>query len=207
MKKTQRIFWNAHYRDHGSAWRKANYFTENFEGKSVLELGCGNGKSIFGIIEKKPSRVVAVDFSEIALRIAKQNFLDFSNSIEFVHAECTDLPFKQNEFDFVIANHVVGAMTEIEREKCSSEIFRVLNESGKLIFLDFSIGDLREKGTLIEKNTYQKKNGIIQHFFTEKEVMSLFAKFSKQKIKTTSNYLLLNKKKVLRSEITGEFTK
>jgi ubiquinone/menaquinone biosynthesis C-methylase UbiE len=204
MKKNQRMFWNEYYRLHGSAWRKTNFFEQSFENQSVLELGCGNGKSLLGLIEKKPLRIVAVDFSEIALRIAKQKI---PKGVEFFRADCVNLPFKQKEFDVVIANHVIGAILEGEREQAVSEIFRVLKETGTTLFSDFAVGDLREKGTIIEKNTYQKKNGIIQHFFTEPETKSLFSKFSSKKIKTISNYLLLGKKRVLRSEIFGEFKK
>jgi ubiquinone/menaquinone biosynthesis C-methylase UbiE len=204
MKKTQRIFWNEHYRQHSNAWRKINYFEENFNKKSVLELGCGNGKSIAGIIEKNPLRLVAIDFSEIAVDLAKKRF---GEKIKVICADCLDLPFEKEEFDYIIANHIIGAMIQKDREKCVSEIFRVLKKRGRIIFSDFSIGDLREKGTLIELNTYQKRNGIIQHFFTEKEVKNLFSKFLETKIKTVSNYLTLNKKRVLRSEIFANIIK
>lgn len=204
MKKNQRMFWNEYYRLHGSAWRKTNFFEQSFENQTILELGCGNGKSLLGLIEKKPLKIIAIDFSEIALKIAKQKIPE---GIEFFKADCTNLPFKQKEFDVVIANHVIGALGESEREQAVSEIFRVLKKNGLLIFSDFAVGDLREKGTIIEKNTYQKKNGIIQHFFTKSEVDSLFSKFSVKKINNVSNYLLLGKKRVLRSEIFGEFKK
>ncbi len=204
MKKTQRMFWNEYYRQHKNIWRKVNYFEENFEGKSVLELGCGNGKSLAGILEKKPARLVGLDFSEIALRVAKERF---PTGIELVHGECQELPFKKEEFDYIIANHVIGAMKEQEREKSISEIKRVLKNGGKLILSDFALGDLREKGELVEPNTYQKKNGVIQHFFTKKEVEQLMKGFTHIKVEVKSSYLCLNKQKVLRSEIFASAVK
>ena len=204
MEQTQRMFWNDYYRHHKNIWRKQNYFEEDFSGKEVLELGCGNGKSLAGIIETKPLKLVGLDFSEIAIRIAKERF---PKGIEFIRGECQDLPFKNNEFDFVIANHVIGAMQKSDREKSIKEINRVLKKGGKLIFSDFAVGDLREKGELIERNTYQKKNGVIQHFFIAKELEELLSNFDSISVKINSNYLLLNKQKVLRTEVFAEAVK
>lgn len=204
MKKTLRMFWNEYYRQHKNIWRKINYFEENFEGKSVLELGCGNGKSLAGILEKKPARLVGLDFSEIALRVAVERF---PTGVELVRADCQELPFKKEEFDYVIANHVVGAMTEKDRENSIAEIKRVLKKGGKLIFSDFAVGDLREKGEMVEPNTYQKKNGVIQHFFIKKEVETLLKDFTFSKTEVKSNYLVLKKQKVLRSEVFASAVK
>jgi 2-polyprenyl-3-methyl-5-hydroxy-6-metoxy-1,4-benzoquinol methylase len=40
--------------------------------KEVLELGCGNGKTLSSILAQKPKKVVALDFSEKAIELAKK---------------------------------------------------------------------------------------------------------------------------------------
>jgi len=198
MKKTQRMFWNDYYRKHGNVWRKVNYFEEDFSGKKVLELGCGNGKSVAGIFEKNPLKLCAVDFSEIAIRVAEERFPE---GVDFFRAECQELPFKNNEFDFVVCRHVLGAMDAKDAAQSVGEIKRVLKKGGEVLFSDFGIGDLREKGSMVGVNTYQKKNGILQHFFTENEAKKLFGGFSGVTVETKSNYLMLSGKRVLRTEV------
>lgn len=200
MKKTQRIFWNDYYRRHGEAWRGTAKAGAELGGKRVLELGCGTGKSLKAILAKKPERAVAVDFSEIAVRIARQRF---SNGAEILHADCKKLPFENETFDIIFCRHVLGAMTLKERKKCVAEMKRVLAEGGSLLFEDFALGDLREKGAEIEKNTFQKKNGIVQHFFTKKEVEELFSGFKKVFAEKIKKKLRFGKKKVLRAEIVA----
>ncbi|MCX6801078.1 MAG: class I SAM-dependent methyltransferase [Candidatus Diapherotrites archaeon] len=208
MEKTQRIFWNEYYRKHGEVWRGVAEIGEKLEGKRVLELGCGTGKTLKAILARKPKKVVAVDFSEIAIRIAAEKFLKEKN-LSIVHADCTDLPFESKSFDIIFCHHVLGAMKLKERKKCVSEMRRILVDNGIVIFEDFSSGDLRESGKEIEEKTPQKKNGIIQHFFIKKEVKGLFsgAGFRRVSVRKKLKRLRLGKETVVRSEITARAVK
>jgi ubiquinone/menaquinone biosynthesis C-methylase UbiE len=208
MKITQRIFWNEYYRKHGEAWRGVADVHEGLCGKRVLELGCGTGKTLKAILAKKPKKVVAVDFSEIAIRIAAEKFLKEKN-LSIVHEDCTDLPFESKSFDIIFCRHVLGAMKLKERKRCVSEMRRILVDNGIVFFEDFSSGDLRESGKEVEEKTLQKRNGIIQHFFTKKEVKGLFsgAGFRRVSVRKKSKRLRLGKETVVRSEITARAVK
>ncbi|MFA5357856.1 MAG: class I SAM-dependent methyltransferase [archaeon] len=204
MKKTQRIFWNEHYRKHGDSWRGVSKINADLKGKKVLEIGCGSGKTLSSIISKAPKKIVAIDFSETAVAIAKPKFFD---KAEVIRAECTKLPFKNKSFDAIFCTHVLGALVAKDRIKCASEMRRVLAKDGTIFFEDFAKGDLREKGTEIEKNTFQKKNGIIQHFFTKKEVLGIFKQFENAAVLKKSVNLRLGKRKVKRAEIIAQIKK
>jgi ubiquinone/menaquinone biosynthesis C-methylase UbiE len=164
------------------------------------------------LLRSKPKKIVAIDFSEIAVRIAEKKFSKqiSSRKIQILHNDATELSFKKDSFDAVVCFHTLGAMLFSQRKKCVGEIFRVLKKSGRVFFEDFAVGDLREKSTelkLVEKNTLQKKNGIIQHFFIEEEVEGLFSRFKIIEIKSTGECLQLGKERVLRSEVKGVFEK
>jgi ubiquinone/menaquinone biosynthesis C-methylase UbiE len=203
--------WNEHYRRHGEAWRGITKINIDLKGKRVLELGCGTGKTLKAILQRQPAGVIAVDFSEVAVRIAEKKFskeLAAGNcKLKVVRADCAKLPFENNSFNIIFCHHTLGAMQIKERGRCIAEMERVLVKGGKLLFEDFAVGDLREKGVEIEKNTFQKKNGIIQHFFTAGEVRGLFSRFKKVRASRRAEKVRLGKKMVLRAEIIAEATK
>jgi len=45
-----------------------------WEGKSVLDAGCGTGKTAYLISQSGAKQVVGIDFSEEAIKVAKQKF-------------------------------------------------------------------------------------------------------------------------------------
>jgi ubiquinone/menaquinone biosynthesis C-methylase UbiE len=73
---------------------------ESFRNKSVLDLGCGNGRYLQSI-SKVASSCVGVDQSH-------QQIKQSENSLPFVVADGTHLPFKTNNFDCVISCWVWG---------------------------------------------------------------------------------------------------
>src|SRR3989344_9273780 len=66
----------------------------------VLDVGCGNGRSIFDILPKTKN-IVGIDHDDKAVIDAKNNFSEYP-SVKIIKAEATRLPFNDKEFDFVI---------------------------------------------------------------------------------------------------------
>jgi len=200
--------WNSEYRSKGQVWRAR--FNEPFQegiftGKKVLELGVGNGKTLEKILLQKPALVKAVDFSPIAIRLCEKKFSEIKNA-KFFEADLQNLPFKDSEFDIIVCFHSLAHLLENERPAAVSEIKRALKAGGKLLFEDFAIGDFRfAKGTEIEKNTFQRGNGIIYHYFTAEEIQGLFQ--MKGSAWLVEKELSLAGKKVSRKEIKAEFVK
>lgn len=96
----------------------------------ILELGCGNGE-LWKCSENKISknlRIILSDISEGMLNDARENLKNLKDSIEFQIIDCSELPFKDESFDVIIANHMLFYVKD--REKAFSEIKRVLKRGG-----------------------------------------------------------------------------
>ena len=65
----------------------------------VLEVGCGDGRSIKDILDITEN-IVAVDNEQKAVDDAKRNFAN-SKKIKILLAEAVNLPFEDKSFDFV----------------------------------------------------------------------------------------------------------
>lgn len=182
--------WDALYRQKGQVWNRETVSLPVgvLKGKRVLELGCGDGKTLAALVRQKPARIVAVDFSSEALKQARSRLGDVAQGVEFVKADVCDLPFGDEEFDVVVCYYVLNALLEKERTRVVREMKRVLVSGGVIIFEDFGVGDYRQvKGDEIEKNTLRKMDGITCHFFTLTELKSLFKGFRLKVEKRMSN--------------------
>jgi ubiquinone/menaquinone biosynthesis C-methylase UbiE len=96
----------------------------------ILELGCGNGELWRSSKENIPKDVELVlsDVSEGMISDAKENLKDLKNKIHFKVIDCNKIPYKDESFDIVIANHMLFYVKD--REKAFSEIKRVLKRGG-----------------------------------------------------------------------------
>lgn len=71
---------------------------KDFENKSVLELGCGNGSLLFYLVNWAPSQIIGVDLGDSVIT-ARNNLADFP----IVKIEQGDLVFyKSDGFDIVL---------------------------------------------------------------------------------------------------------
>lgn len=179
--KSQQILWNKEYKQHKIRWRKETQtLPKILKNKIILELGIGNGKTLRSILKQNPREVTAIDFSQEAINQAKK---EFSNT-NFIKSNIINLPFKNKQFNIVVCYYILNNLSEKERKIAVSEIRRILKPNGRVIFEDFAVGDFREKeGKIISSHTIKKKNGIICHFFTIKELKILFKSFSKISLK------------------------
>jgi len=100
-------------------------------GSDVLDVGCGIGG---------PSRMLAVDFDCRVTGIdISQEFIRTAQKLselvtEFIQADALNLPFKDGSFDVVWTQHV--QMNISDKSRFYSEINRVLNDTGMLIYYD-----------------------------------------------------------------------
>lgn len=177
------------------------------KGKKVLELGVGNGKTLRAILKQKPARADAVDFSETAVQEAKIAFMN--DNVVVIKADVTQLPFENGEFDDIVCYYILNNLLEKGRERAISEMYRVLNKEGKILFEDFSEGDFREKegSESVENNTLKNKAGIICHFFNVKELKGLFEDFKSSKFAQKTSTPITHKPELKREIISGIITK
>lgn len=99
----------------------------------ILEAGSGSGRACIFLAEKFPkSKVIGVDLSEKALKIAKKGVeLRGLKNVKFEKADIFKMPFKDDEFDVVFN---VGVIEHFENyADVVAEMKRVVKKNGKMI--------------------------------------------------------------------------
>ena len=162
--------WERDYSSRGRLWGGGvRGLPQLPEGASVLELGCGDGKTLAAM----PGgwKIAALDISPQALRLSRKIMPD----AKLIQADARLLPFRENSFDAVFAFHVTGHQLLQEREALAREVARVLVRGGKLFFREFGTEDMRNgQGDEVEESTFRRGSGVLTHYFTEREVEELF---------------------------------
>ncbi len=104
--------------------------------KNVLDIGCGLGGPSRMLADRFNCNVSGIDMSREFIRTAQKltELFQFSGKTEFIHGDALDLPYEDSSFDVVWTQHV--QMNIEDKVKFYSEIERVLNDSGELIYYD-----------------------------------------------------------------------
>jgi SAM-dependent methyltransferase len=173
-------------------------------GSSVLELGCGNGKTLTAMIGR-PWSIVALDISGEAVRLSR---LSTSEKVDFLIADAHLLPIRDRAFDAVFAFHVMGHILQPERQKMASEASRVLKDAGWLFFRDFGVDDMRAgQGLEVEPDTFRRGEGIITHYFAQEETVNLFSQLKPFSVGAIRWKIRIKGKDLIRSEVEAVFQK
>ena len=102
----------------------------DFNGKNLLEIGCGSGAQTIDFIHKG-AQVTAIDISDESVALTKE-FLKKHNLtaiVQKVNAE--QMKFSSNSFDIVYINCV---LMHADQDKTVKESLRVLKSGGILVF-------------------------------------------------------------------------
>ena len=100
-------------------------------GQSILDLAAGTGSSSVAFV-KPGVRVVASDFSEGMLAEGRKRH----PNLEFVFADATNLPFKNDEFHATTISF--GLRNVVDVPKALREMYRVTKPGGRLVICEFS---------------------------------------------------------------------
>jgi ubiquinone/menaquinone biosynthesis C-methylase UbiE len=207
----QESVWDLEYGVRGTRWSwRRMVFPAALEGKVVLEVGVGDGKTLAGILGQRPAGVVAFDFSAVALERARESFGDIE-CVSLVKADAKCLPFGDNFFDVVVVYYILDNMLAEGRQKAVGEFFRVLKPGGVVLFEDFAVGDFREElGKRLdvpEPHTLLKKKGLLCHYFSVDEVEILFAGFSKVDVVMKERQPIRNRPELVRRVVSAVVSK
>ena len=98
---------------------------------NILELGCGT-KSVFEEIKLERTQITAIDFSTLAINLARQH----SQSKENINYEVKNLEqdlLPRNSFDLVFDSHCLHCIEGIiSREKVWINLYQCLKQGGLL---------------------------------------------------------------------------
>lgn len=196
--------WDEDYRRRGNLWGGAVAPLPDIPaGAAVLELGCGNGKTL-SALARHSSGAVAIDVSPRAVALARQR--PDTASVHLAVADARHLPFCGETFDAVFIVHVAGHLTGPGRRALASEVRRVLLPGGTTFFRGFSIEDMRAgKGEETEHRTFARGDGILTHYFTEDEVSDLFTPLLPVLVRTHRWRMRVRGRDLPRAEIEAVF--
>lgn len=99
--------------------------------RKLLEIGCGEGGRLQWLSECRGIECSGVDPSEKAVCLARERGLDA------IKGTADQLPFGDNEFDFVVFGFCLYLCDRDDLFSISKEADRVLRDSGWLIIMDF----------------------------------------------------------------------
>ena len=152
---------------------------------TVLDVGCGNGRSIFDILSIT-EHIVGIDHDEKAVLDAKNQLGDYP-TVKIIKAEATAMPSESDVFDFVIC---MGTFANFADKKMAvlGEMSRVLKPSGKIIISVYS-EDAFDARMALYRSTDAKIKSVsgttvvfdesfgdnISEQFSEQELMGIFA--------------------------------
>jgi len=151
--------------------------------KKILDLGCGNGRNLFYLLNKG-FKVFGIDSSSQAIKQIRKKL----NSNLIIGNIFTILPYKDNTFDAIICTQVLQHSIERNIRKTISEIKRILKPKG-LLFLTvcgrYSKGKLRyclvKTANKIAQNTYiptiGNEKGLTHFIYNKKILLEHFSKF------------------------------
>lgn len=110
--------------------RRARIIFENLNlsgGEKVLEVGCGRGFYLKTLIAVLPDLdITGIDLNEKYLQVAKKFIAD--GKIKLIRADATNLPFKDETFDRIIATEILEHIPD--DLKAILEMCRVLKPDG-----------------------------------------------------------------------------
>lgn len=120
------------------------------DGMKILELGCGNGSLWLENIGKIPSGVSITlsDISQGMLRDAKREISTDDARFSFRAFDCQRIPFEAEQFDLVIANHV---LFYCDIPKVCAEVKRVLKPGGRFVCSAYGTQHMKEISDLVQE--------------------------------------------------------
>lgn len=147
---------------------------------TILDIGTGSGCIAISLAKYlKKTQVYALEISESALEIAKENAIENQVDIEFIHDDILKLDKLEVKFDIIVSNPPYVRM--LEKNKIKSNV--VKNEPGIALFVSdddplvfykkivqFSVLNLKNNGTLyFEINQYLGKETkmLLEAYFSE----------------------------------------
>ncbi len=199
--------WEEDYIRRGILWSgRIHDLPELPSGSRILELGCGNGKTVSAMIQRGWD-VTAIDFSSRAVALCRQVITNPRHG-HVIIADARWSPFRNAMFDAVFAVHIIAHLPAPDRRWIAGEVIRLLRPGGILFFCEFSTDDFRfGKGDETEEATFLRGTNIITHYFSEQEVVGLFSCLTPVSVRTCRWPMRVRGIDLVRSEITAVFTR
>lgn len=119
------------------------------DGMKILELGCGNGRLWLENKNHLPvnCKIVLSDISDGMIRDIRREQDLQDDRFSFAAFDCHTIPYEEESFDLVIANHVLFYCKDVNR--VCSEVKRVLKPGGTFICGTYGAAHMKEVSHLV----------------------------------------------------------
>ena len=117
----------------------------------ILELGCGNGALWTENMDRLPKRISITlsDISEGMIRDIRRTIGSQDKRFHYETFDCRNIPFKNQYFDLVIANHVLFYCDDIPA--VCQQVCRVLKPGGAFICSTYGTRHMKEISDLVQR--------------------------------------------------------
>jgi len=129
---------------------------------TALDLGCNAGKYSF-FMEELGAKVTGIDFSDVALDIAREIGGDIKSHCVFVEGNILDMQFKENSFDLALFPLNIMEFQYGDIEILCQELKGILSPNG-LFCITMPDGISRIKTGRDSKKAYDLSSGIHKVF-------------------------------------------
>ena len=117
--------------------RKAIALLHAPKGGAIVDLCCGTGDLVFGLLRTDPSlTITGVDFCEPMLVRARERARSCAGAPSFVEADVMQLPFDANSFDGATMGFSLRNVVDVDA--VLREVLRVLRPGSTFVNLDVS---------------------------------------------------------------------
>ncbi len=123
---------------------------EFLDGMSILELGCGPAGIWLNRDDRLPehAKIILSDFSPLMVEKAK-GLLQDHPCFSFKQIDIQNIPYDDESFDIVIANHMLYHIPD--QEKALSQVYRVLTAGGRFYTTTLGKNSLKELQDIYRK--------------------------------------------------------
>ena len=185
------------YEKTGTKWASLNnpihgsFFSfirrSTFAKKSVLDLGCGNGKYL-KFLKGIGFQVVGTDSSPTAIAMSRKTL---GKKADLRIANIYTKPIPSKKYDLIISIATMQHARKTTIKKLTNQIYRSLPINGKIFITLPQMSSLRrwatfEKTKKIAPGTYipllGPEKGLAHSFYEKNELKKLFARFTHLKI-------------------------
>lgn len=225
-------YWNQFYDKHENKFFKDRHWllTEfpelmpmDGKKKTILELGCGVGNTVFPLIEMDKEKLLFIyccDFSSKAIELVHGNPLYDKNRchafvLDITTSDWKSLPFSKQSLDIITMIFVLSAIDSKYHRQTIENLLPYLKSGGIILFRDYGHYDMAQvrfaDGQCIAERFYARGDGTRAYFFDENEIDRLFSESGLVKINLHVDRRLqvnrANKKKMYRVWIQAVYQK
>ena len=175
-------FWDEMFRKIGMMWQfepaDSTIFARDLFAESGLQKilipGVGYGRNA-RLFAENGFDVTGIEISETAIRLARENGLDFP----IHHGSVAQMPFDDSVYDGIYCYALVHLLNQKERRKFLKNCFSQLLPGGIMIFVVVSKGytKLYGNGQQISKDRFRIQNGLDVFFYDSVSIECEFGKF------------------------------